>query len=287
MKKINKSLFLLTAVFISAAFFTGCKWNLNQTSYLDRPDIDVEERGFLICGSYVNTDTKYINIYKQDVTDEGNTKIEPVAILFPEGNDDPNDQTFRYRDKNVKATHKYRYYVRFVTSAGEKNRTEWSEIKTATGGADSTASFAYNINGAFYTYDSVNMILEIRDNTKDLTAPSSTIISDIDDYVPALVFQKDDEIQSFAIVSPDTTKSINLKSLLPQNFLYADLTLLGVVGQKTVKKPDSEVLQSITWTDIVSIPVKDTNGIVLSTIKLNPEYGEKGFDYSIKSDNER
>ena len=171
--------------------------------------------------------------------------------------------------------------------AGEKNRTEWSEIKTATGGADSTASFAYNINGAFYTYDNINMILEIRDTTKDLTPPANTIISDIADYVPALVFQKGDEIQTFAIVSPHTTKSINLKTLLPQNFLYTDLTLLGVVGQKTVKKPESEDLQSITWTDIAAIPVKDTNGIALSTIKLDPAYGENGFDYSIKSDNER
>ena len=129
MKKINKSLFILTAAFFSAALFCSCNWNLNQTSYLDRPDIDVEERGFLICGSHVNTDTEYINIYRQDVTDEGNTKIEPVAILFPKGNEDPNDQTFRYRDKNVKATHKYRYYVRFVTKDGEKNRTEYKRHK--------------------------------------------------------------------------------------------------------------------------------------------------------------
>ena len=287
MKKINRSLFVLIIAAVCLSALTGCNWNLSDTKYLERPDVNLEEKGFQIRGSYVNSNTKYINIYRQDVHDSKNTKIERVAVLFPKGNDDPNDQTYIYKDKNVYSNHKYRYYVRFVTEDGEKNRTEWSEPKAPKAGVDPSASFAYNLNSGYYKYDKDSMTLTIQGAT-DFTPPLSTVIDDIDKYKPALVFQAGDLIQAFELSDPNTTKQVNLKTLLPQSFLNTDISLLGIVGQKKVENTSGKTteLQSITWTDIAKIAIKDGQNNTLSVIKIEMKYGDEGFDYSINSDNE-
>ena len=289
MKKNNISLFCLGAMVISMTIISaliGCKFNLSDTKYLERPDVNVEERGFQIRGSYVNKATEYISIYRQDLHDGENARIERVAILFPKGDEDANNQTYIYKDKNVYKGHEYRYYVRFVTADGEKNRTEWSEKKTSTDGAEASAKLTYTIpTGAAYTLDTDTMTITIPAD-KVPTAPANTVISDISEYKDALVFEVGDVIQVFEISNPNVLRDVNLKTLLPMEFFNTDIKLLGIVGQKTVKNSKQE-LQSITWTDIASIPVKDTNGGVLESMNLKLEYGKSGYDYSIKSDNER
>lgn len=284
MKKINISLFVLIMAAVCLSALTGCKWNLSDTKYLERPDVNLEEKGFQIRGSYVNKDTKYINIYRQE-TFHKNAKIERVAVLFPEGNDDPKDQTYIYKDKNVYSGYKYRYYVRFVTSDGEKNRTDWTEPKAPTAGVAPGASFAYTVGDLYYVYDSDNLTLTISDNTKDFTPPAASVISDISEYKPALVLEAEDKIQTLELVSPNTTKDINLKTLIPQDFYNKDIKLLGIVGQKVVKNSKG-LKQYVTWTDIASINIKDTIGKTLTSFKLESKYGAEGFDYTIKSDNE-
>ena len=287
MKKINRSLFVLIIAAVCLSALTGCNWNLSDTKYLERPDVELIDSGFRINGNYVSSEIDYINIYREDLQDAGKTKIERIAVLFPKGDPTPGNQNYFYIDKNIYKNHKYRYYVRFV-SKGEKNRTEWSEVKQHPNiGAESSASFAYNLNSGYYKYDKDSMTLAIQ-GAPDFTPPLSTVIDDIDKYKPALVFQAGDLIQAFELSDPNTTKLVHLKTLLPQSFLNTDISLLGIVGQKKVENTSGKTteLQSITWTDIAKIAIKDGQNNTLSVIKIEMKYGDEGFDYSINSDNE-
>lgn len=286
MKKNNISLFALGAVVISLTMISaliGCKFNLSDTKYLKRPDVEIFENGLRIHGDYVSSDIEHINIYRQDMD---NSKIERIALLDPKGDTTEGNQNFFFYDNQVCKNHTYRYYVRFVTTKGEKNRTEWSEQKKATAGADNPKSFQYNLNNAYYEYDKDNAVLTIKPDGKHFEKPSNTVIADIDEYETALVFQTGDLIQTFTVASTDT---VNLKELLPQEFYNTDIILLGIVGQKVIRNENAKgaekPLQSVTWTSLTPVTVKKID-FEHDFIRIDTKYGTNGFDYSILSDNE-
>lgn len=298
MKKNNISLVGLGMMVMSLTIISaliGCKFNLSDNKYLPRPDIRVLENEIEIRGTYVNSTTQYINIYRQDITESEKTEIERIAILFPAGFVQT-DQTYIYDDFNIYSGRKYRYYVRFVEKDGSKNRTEWTEAKqNVNPGVKTTSqgSFAYDIpSGADYIYKKSEMLLELPAG-KTFTAP--TAIDDYSKYKPTLVFECEENIQAIELkgdpTDPATLASVNLKTLIPQDFFYKDIKLLGIIGQKQVKgkvtdDAEEESLQYITWTPLASIKVKNETGIEISTFKLEPEHGDAGYDYSIASDNE-
>lgn len=291
MKKTNISLLvfsMLCAIYF-AAVFSGCKFNFSETKYLTRPDVELTNNGFRINGNYISNDIKYINIYRQDVSQKNN--VVRIAVLFPKGDPTPDNQNFYFEDTKVYKNHTYQYYVRFVSEKGEKNRTEWSEKKLAKNvGAETSAKFYYDVNTASYEYDSVNHIFTLKNGT--INAPSNTAIPDIDKYVPALVFQSGDDIRVFELAAPNTISEVNLKTVLPVSFFNTPVKLLGIVGQKTEKNTavTPSELQSITWTELASINLIDkaTGGkIENQTITVEVKYGaSEGFDYSTISDNE-
>ena len=279
MKKTEIS--LLICAFFTAVLMCGCKFNLTNTKYLTRPDIDIEENHFVIIAPYISTNTESITIYRQNIHDSFDSEIERVAILFPKGTDRPEDQTFRYKDERVLAEGEYRYYLRFKDTNGSRNRTEWTEkVKLERGGASNNSQLAYSVNDLKYEYDPDTMIMKLPTGS-DFTAPQDTIIKDIAAYKPALVFQTGDIIQVFEV---DDTKNVNLKALLPEEFLYKDVYLLGVLGQKTeTNSEDETVKKCISWTKLAPVTVKTPlDGI----IRLEPEYGKQGSDYTTTSDNE-
>ena len=299
MKKNNISLFALGTMVISLTIISaliGCKFNLSENKFLPRPDIRVLDQEMEIRGSYVNSDTEYINIYRQDITTTNDAEIERIAILFPAGFNKA-DQTYVYDDKNIFRGRKYRYYVRFVEKNGSKNRTEWSEAKQNDDSslpAYGSASYAYTIpDDAIYTYKKSEMAFELAAGTS-FTEP--TAFADFSAYKPALVFECEDSVQAIQLkgdpADPDTLANVNLKDLIPQDFFYKEIKLLGIVGQKQYKAKatedaEEESLQYITWTPLASIKIKDDEvGNILTTFKLEPEHGEAGYDYSIDSDNE-
>ena len=284
MKKTVLSLFVCT--FVAAVLLCGCKFNLSNSKYLDRPDVLVRNGYFEIIAPYISTNTESITIYRQNVHDRTDSAIERVAVVFPKGLDDTSDQTMHYDDERVLAAQEYRYYLRFTDKNGVKNRTEWSDKKILqSGGASNANKLAYTVN-ASYTYTPETMVLSLPAGT-DFTPPDDSVIKDIDDYKPALVLQAGDIIQVFELQGGITT-SVNLKILLPEDYLYTDVTLLGIVGQKTeYNDKNPEVLKRISWTNLTPIKVKNQAGNELETFRLEPEYGEAGFDYSTTSDNEK
>ncbi|MBO4532272.1 MAG: hypothetical protein J5726_01045 [Treponema sp.] len=298
MKKNNISLFALGTMVISLTIIStliGCKFNLSDNKYLPRPDIRVNKNALCIQGSYVNSDTKYINIYRQDVTDTSFSSIERIAIIFPAGFDQKN-QTYYYDDENIFKSRKYRYYVRFVEADGSKNRTEWSEVLQNDDLSlpnNGSKSFAYTIpSGSVYKYKKEAMAFELEGN--DFIVPDA--FTDFSKYKPALVFECEENVQAIQLrgdpTDPDTLANINLKDLIPSDFFYKEIKLLGIVGQKQQMgkanpEDEEETLQYITWTPLAAIKIKDDGvGNELTTFMLEPLHGEDGFDYSIDSDNE-
>lgn len=279
MKKTEIS--LLICAFFTAVFMCGCKFNLTNTKYLNRPDVRIHEGYFEIVAPYISNNTESITIYRQNVHESTESEIERVAILFPKGSDNPDDQTFYYEDERVLSEGEYRYYLRFKDTNGSRNRTEWTEkVKLERGGASNNSQLAYSVNDLRYEYDADTMIMKLPSGS-DFSAPPATIITDIAAYKPALVFQTGDIIQVFEV---DDTKNVNLKALLPEEFLYKDVYLLGVLGQKTENNSqDENVKKCISWTKLAPVTVKTPlDGI----IRLEPEYGKQGADYSTTSDNE-
>ena len=283
MKKTDLSLFI--CAFLTVFLLCGCKFNLSDSKYLARPDVLVQDNHFQIIAPYISSNTESITIYRQNVHDRTDTEIERVAIIFPKGIEDTTDQTLHYDDEKVLVSQEYRYYLRFTDKNGVRNRTEWSEKKMiTTGGASSANQLAYTVSGD-YIYTPETMVLSTP-SASNFTAPGDTVIKDITSYKPAIVLQVDEQIQVFEIPGAETTH-INLKSLVPENFLYKDVVLLGIVGQKTeYNSKNPEVLKCISWTNIAPITVKNAAGNILEKFRLEPEYGSAGNDYSCKSDNE-
>ena len=283
MKKTDLSLFVCTL--FAAVLLCGCKFNLSNSKYLNRPDVIARDGYFEIIASYISSNTESISIYRQNVHDRTDSAVERVAIVFPKGIEDTSDQTLHYDDKFVLSAQEYRYYLRFTDKNGGRNRTEWSEKKVLTsGGAASVNQLAYTVNVS-YTYTPETMILSLPLG-QDFTAPGNTIITDIAEYKASLVLQAKDKIQVFEVPGGDTTR-VNLKSLLPEDYLYTDVTLLGIVGQKTeYNSKNTEITKCISWTNLTPIKVINSAGNELETFKLTPEFGVAGNDYTTTSDNE-
>ena len=282
MKKTELSL-LICAFFISL-LMCGCKFNLTNSKYLDRPDVLDQGDHFQIVVPKINKNTTSVTIYRKNVHEKEDSEIERVAILYPKGAEDTTDLNLYHDDYMVILDEEYRYFLRFTDDKGIRNRTEWSDAKKLTsGGASNKDQLLYDVNDLAYVWDPDTMIIKLPTG-QDFTAPDNSVISDIASYKPALVFQRGETIQTFEV---DDTKIVNLKALLPEDFLYVDISLLGIVGQKVkTNSEDANVKQSITWTRLAPVTIEDSVGIELSTIKLEPEHGEAGFDYSTTSDNE-
>ena len=290
MKKTEFSLFI--CAFFTVVLLSSCKFNLANSKYLDRPNVRRSQDGSAIeiYGPYVSSKCESVTIYRQ-LAGQKNAPIERVAVLYKAGQEKPEDTAFMYDDKMVKKGSEYHYYVRFTDTTGIKNRTEWSETVSLKdyGASLNPSDLAYTLSNPdnpnkMYKYNSETMTLTLWNSTDSFVAPNNSVITDISQYKPALVFQAGEKIEVFEI---DDVTNVVLKSLLPSDFLYTDIKLLGIVGQKlkyNSKKP--ELLQSITWTNITSVPIVNNAGVVLQTIILAPQIGKDGFDYSTTSDNE-
>lgn len=281
MKKTDLS--LLICAILTAFLVCGCKFNLSDSQYLDRPDVIVRDGYFEIIAPYISTKTKSITIYRQNVHDNTDSEIERVAIIYPKGIEDANDQTMHYDDERVLAGQEYRYFIRFTDDQGVRNRTEWSDQKVLTsGGAPSRNKIAYTVNN-YYTYNPDTMILTC---AADFTAPDNSVITDIASYKPCVVLQAGEKVQVFEIPEGNT-KYVPLKTMVPDDFLDVDVTLLGIVGQKTeTNSKDATITKCISWTCMTAVQVKNAAGNPFNPFQLNPEHGSDGIDYSTTSDNE-
>lgn len=290
MKKTYFSLFLCS-LFIALMNF-GCKIDLTEDNYLERPDV-VAKSGYIeIRGRYINSNTDTITIFRQDVQSSTNTPVERVAIFFMEGIEDPSDQTFIYNDERVISGGEYRYYLIFQNKDGTRNRTKWSDKKLISVAASGNADIAFTVTNKHYEFNPTSLELTL-EGSGSITAPGNTVIKDIDDYDPALVFQAGDRIQVFKIGAmshfPTVLDTIDLRAHLPEYYYNKEVTLLGIVGQKIeTNSSDPLKIKCVSWTKITPIDVKDEHNNDCNPFTLELKFGKEHdvFDYSTNADNE-
>lgn len=281
MKKLTLSLFI-SLCFI---MLSGCNFNLSENKYLNKPDIEKYDNYLAISGAYLNDDTEYINIYRQDFSTENQkAPIYNIAIIYSNSS---KKQTFLYKDYNIAWGKKYRYYIRFTDKDGSKNRTEWSDAIQNTNDSLKnlgTNSYQYTISSeAIYTYNNENFTLKLADGQEFLPP---TFEDYAVSYKPALVFQSGAKTLAFEV---SDYKNIDLVKLFPADFYNNDVKLLGIIAQKKVYSEDKKpVLQNIVWTELQSLTVKGTsqNPVENNTFRIQANLTDNGFDYSSESDND-
>ena len=279
MKKTEISLFI--CALLSALMLFGCKWEVKDNKYLDRPDVvvDTDNKFFEIRGKFINSNTTSITFLRQNM-DSSEQEIERVAVIFPKNIEDTNDQTFSYKDEKVLTNKYYRYYLIFTNDDGTRNRTEWSDKKKITNGsAVSADQLKYDTSSSHYVFDNFTLTA-----ASAFDAPDNSVIEDINDYDPALVFAAGDRIQVFEI---SNITAVDLKSLLPEYYFGKQVKLLGIVGQRAIENSTSAEIKEIRWTNIAPVTVKNSSGDTLEYLDLKQKFGTTdGYDYSLTSNNE-
>lgn len=288
MKKV--SIFLFSILTIFAITFSSCQLKVEDEDLFDKPGVEANENQVTIIIPKTSNDTKYINVYRRD---KKNDEIVNIGILFqPEalGNDQKN---FIYIDTLVKKNHTYDYRARYYTD-GNYYYTEWSKNTYI----EPAWSYAYPEDQKLsYQANDVNLIYERTDHTLKfegtITPPDFAEFTS-EGYTPMLIIESPKSTQAFEI-APATIENtanrekISLRSMLPGNFLDTDITVKGIVGQKTIYVDSSKPLKDRTIERIIWTAPTDADEITLigfgsdKKLKIPSQTGSAGLDYSRKA----
>lgn len=276
---MKKNTIIIGIIFSISLFFISCKLDVKPENTLHRPDVEVQNSGILVTGTYTSSDIQYINVFRKDITNNENPIN--IGIIFPSGFNAEN-KTFSFTDTTATEGNKYVYFCRYYEGKFGYYQTEYSEEKIAPAGS---SPITLNVDQAFkLNYSDVGKILSL-DGTVPTLSPLGT-----DNYDFALVATNGKETQCFYLANKDwkakdkddtlvSTKQWNLQVLFPESFLNTEIQILGLVGQKKEINEDDKV-QRIFWTPLVSIPVEDANHTIHDNkFYVNIPKGTNGIDY--------
>ena len=277
---MKKNTILIGIIFSISLFFISCKLDVKPENTLHRPDVEVQNSGILVTGTYTSSDIQYINVFRKDITNNENPIN--IGIIFPSGFN-AEDKTFYFIDETATEGHTYVYSCRYYEGKFGYYQTEYSEEKIAPAGG---SPITLNVDsGTKLIYSDVGKILSLDGTTDPTFSPAGT-----DNYDFALVATNGKETQCFYLANKDweakdkndtlvSTKEWNLQVLFPESFLNTEIQILGLVGQKKEINADDKV-QHIFWTPLVSIPVEDENHTIQDNkFYVNIPKGTNGIDY--------
>ncbi len=276
MKK-GTSFFYIFIAILGITFFS-CKLKVEEESLYDKPGVNVTANQVTVIIPNINTDTKYINVYRRDKQNDEQVNIGIMYYPYALENDNKN---FCYIDTLVTAGHSYQYKVRYCIN-GEYYYTDWSDAITIQASyncyAEST-NLKYQTSGGYIVFESTDSTITFNGT---VTAPDFPEFS-TEGYKPMLIIKSSSQTQAFAISAEAITNhtAIELIGLLPQSFLDTDITIEGIVGQKTNYVDPSDTnsgIKSVIWTEPASITVQGAGSDCI--INIAPETGSDGFDYS-------
>ncbi|MBO4858598.1 MAG: hypothetical protein J5527_08790 [Treponema sp.] len=297
--KRNTFRFLILSGVLSSFLFSllSCSFEITEKKRISDPDLTSTESGITVTLKNNNQDTLYVNIYRQDVTEILNessassnpapTEYDCIGIVFPyEKSNSTSNATFVYEDNYIITGHKYRYSARLYSSTDGYTYTNWTPFFTAKNGLLASDSTFYYYTQAEHPFV-YNEIAKTITVSGDIDKPTGLSEGTYEaSFVPALVFQANDNRRVFQIESLDVNSVIYLSSLLPLDFHDADIKLIGIVGQRVFseKAPKSDVTktQKVIWTSLCPIKLYDRNNLEIpnNVIHLTSEHGDDGFDYS-------
>lgn len=281
MKKVTSVFFISIAVL--ATTFFSCKLKIEDENLYDKPLASVTNKQVTIVIPLMNTDTKYINVYRRD---KKNDEAVNIGILYHPYALDNDNKNYLYVDELVKKEHSYQYRARYCIG-NNYYFTEWSDtvdIKRDYEFYNDNTSFAYKLNDA-------NLIYEKTENTihfdKTLTAPNFEKFH-TEGYKPMIIIKNSKKTQAFEL-SEDAVRNkvaVPLVGMLPADFLDTDITIEAIVGQKTEydndKLPKEQLqVKKIIWTE--PTPVKVVGAGADKIINVKSQTGKEGLDYSRKA----
>lgn len=275
MKKILLSIFTLSLLLIS------CNFTVEDTSLLNKPDIEETSAGIGVRIPVLNATTQYINLYRRDVTDTNtgtNAKIISLGILFPQviGNQ---TSSYFFEDINIYKTHKYQYYVRYTDNDGISYTSAWSDVAKAKSGFDSEIPLTYNTSTVKFSFNEKNQTLKIHGTILPPGIPDFN-----ENYVPVISVKSDTASEVFELGELSEDEPINLRGILSSDFMDKEITIIGILGQKkeyidttnTVQAKTKQV-KRIIWTEPAEMNI---TGHKDGKITIKSDSGTNGYDYS-------
>ena len=272
-------------IFISIICLTlcACKLDLEDTDLMDAPEASTANNQVSIIIPRLNNDIKYINVFRKD---SAKSNIESIGIVFSKALIDKN---YFFVDELVKENHKYKYKVRYCDSSGYYE-SKWSnEISTKDKAfaANESVKMKYTTTGVKLNYNKDDYTLKIEGT---IGTPDFTGYADVTDdptdplYEPRLVISKNGRSEAIKISSIENNTVIPLRNILPSYFQDTNITILGLVAQKTdyidrSLAADKRVKKSVIWTELAEIQLKGNGSS--TTLYIPSQVGEAGLDYTL------
>ena len=277
-KRTSFLIFLITILTIA---FSSCKLKVEAEDLYDKPGVNVTDNQVTIIIPKISNDTKYVNIYRRDLQKDDEVNIGILYHPLALENDNKN---YCYIDTLIKKEHSYEYKVRYYDGSNY-NYSEWSDtiyIESTFKAYPESQNLVYDANGSSLVYERTDYTLTFSGTIIPPDFPEFST----EGYKPMLIIQSEDSTQAFEISSVTSGNTpISLRGMLPSEFLDTNITILGIVAQKTIyddpSKPDDEKqMKTVIWTEPTEIPVNGTGSS--NSIFIPAQTGTAGLDYSRK-----
>lgn len=277
MKKIISILLIACS---TIPLILSCNFSFTSADLLTKPDVEAKNSIITISIPRQSDDTKYINIYRKDVDDSDENVIN-IGLIYPSAMDTVGS-SYLFSDSLIYKEHTYTYMVRYA-EGDEYYYSEWSNEVTTDGGYDVDKTLKYKDNSATFTISETDYTLTLMG---DILNPDIPEFSDENNpYEPKLIVSANDKTQVFSIGELTDNTIIPLRGLLPSHFLDTEVTIIGVVAQKTEylpqDDPDAEpIVKRIFWTEPTEIKL---SGFQNKTVYIPSANGDDGVDFSRKA----
>lgn len=288
MKK-GTSFFYISLAFLAVSIFS-CKLKMEDEDLYDKPGVNITQNQVTVIIPKVGNGTKYINVYRRD---KQNDEAINIGILYHPQALENDGKNYCYIDSLITKSHSYEYRVRYYID-GEYYYSEWSDkifIESTYNAYDESVNLAYRANGCYLEYEPTDYSLTFRGN---IQTPSFTEYSS-QNYKPMLIVQCGDKTQVFDVPAITDTTKVALRSILPSDFFDTDISIQGIVAQRTIFDDDSddELLDNDTNSDGVPDTDKQKKVIIWTAptslelvgagsaklINIPSQTGTAGLDY--------
>ena len=261
MRFTMKKSFYLFAISICFIFsFTSCNPNITDGEYRRAPNVEYNDaENITISVPKINSDTKYITIYRFNATnEEPSNKSEGVPIGMINTKTYTED-SYTFSDSYANNERSYCYRLKYYISDDNISYTNWSEKisitntkKTQTYGLDYDLTY----EKISLSYDEVANTLTL-DSIPAFTSSASSDITDLFEKTPYIAIECSDgnkKIDSKLMPFPVSgDKSLNIQNFIPENFLPYQIKILGFVSVKhtqvTTDKNKKEIIRQYTFTE--------------------------------------
>lgn len=291
MKKYIALTVLAISIFTSS--LTGCQFSKVDKNTLDpAPVVITSGIPNILLTMDKKANTAYINIYRQDVTDEkkpGN--LVNIGLVFPD-NQNPASTTCSFTDIYFLNDHKYVYSARYTTK-GNGNGVDvtsfWTEATSPVMNEKHPATTAQSLvysdqdGAAYFEYDKDSYTLTIRgaDFVKPAIDNGATPV-----FTPKIILGDETGKKCvYKLNSIDKGNVIPLSILLANDFPNGGtITVEGLIGEGCIPAESSSSVKIPTefvyWTEPLKVRLKDTSGNQIKSFEVTAADIQTGLDYS-------